>query len=227
MRRRPTAVYRVLDEEDLLFGTDYVDEVVERVDPPARRGVSRRAAGVCAGVLVLAVVVARLAGVLLAGGWGVRSTRPGGGHGPAMRAAAPRAVASAEAPSPSPSPVSPSPSSGAPSPSPSPVVPAPSPRGAPAPGGRQAPISRVVASRGPTASPPATAVRRRLVPAAAMPPAGARPVRHGAPTASIPTAGRPPVPPGGPTGSAGPAVSVPASRPAGVAAGPPEFGFER
>jgi hypothetical protein len=139
MRRRPTAVYRVLDEEDLLSGADYIDAttpwpadedldpVDEEVPAAARRlgpgeGGSvrrpgpgedgsvrrpgrghRRSTGPrrsadtarplprgrtlcgCAGALVLAVILTRVASVLLAGGGGTaRGGRPPGGHRPAL-----------------------------------------------------------------------------------------------------------------------------------------------
>jgi hypothetical protein len=145
MRRRPTAVYRVLDEDDLLFGSDYLDAGADRAEddgradpaaadpgdpgdsgnpanpgypgdpadlgdpgdpadlgdlgdpgdpgdlgdpgdpgdgrwpgdgPPGRRQVLIA----CAGALVLAVLVARLASVLLAG-----AGAPRGGRSPSGR----------------------------------------------------------------------------------------------------------------------------------------------
>lgn len=92
-RRRPTVVYRVLDEEDLLSGTDFLDsfgapppvevwtgddgEIGESgpghggAEPPGVAVAGPRAgwrvALACAGALVLVVVVTRLAGMLLSG----------------------------------------------------------------------------------------------------------------------------------------------------------------
>ncbi|MGI8802482.1 MAG: hypothetical protein ACR2KV_09965 [Solirubrobacteraceae bacterium] len=113
-RRRPTAVYRVLDEEDLLSGTDYLDSAgfdchlagspgeprgaeidpwaaQPEAQPVARHGRAaprRQVLIACAGALVVAVLVARLASFLLAGAGASR-----GGHLPRGHAAgAPRAA---------------------------------------------------------------------------------------------------------------------------------------
>ncbi len=109
MRRRPTAVYRVLDEDDLLFGSDYLDAGREpvadddRADPvsadPGDSGLGRRASGdgpparrqvllACAGALVVAVLVARLASILLAGTGAPRAGRSPSGRRPAPPVAA-------------------------------------------------------------------------------------------------------------------------------------------
>jgi hypothetical protein len=121
MRKRPTAVYRIIDEEDLLSGADYLDTPADRsavavevyaheADAPepadhADRGAAagldglepgdhadfagvagqrprpqRRVLFACAGALVVAVLVARLASLLLAGVGSVRAGRPAGGH---------------------------------------------------------------------------------------------------------------------------------------------------
>lgn len=86
MRGRPTAVYRVLDEDDLLHGSAFLDDgpgededaTQGRSDPRRDRadrdirllGGRRRALVACAATLVAAALVARLVTVLLAGSGG-------------------------------------------------------------------------------------------------------------------------------------------------------------
>ena len=96
--RRPIAVYRVLDEDDLLHGTDFLGSG-EPVDPPpaprpAGRPVRRRVLLAGAGTLVVALLVARLAIHLLAGAGVIRSPRHAIGRGSLSIAAVPSAPAS-------------------------------------------------------------------------------------------------------------------------------------
>ncbi len=124
MRRRPTAVYRVLDEDDLLYGSDYLDagqdpaehdgrvdpaavDPVDRGDPddqvdPSDAGLGRPSGDgppgrrhmliACAGALILAVLVARLASILLAGTGTPRSGRWPSGRRPGTPAVAARGL---------------------------------------------------------------------------------------------------------------------------------------
>jgi hypothetical protein len=272
MRRRPTAVYRVLDEEDLLSGADYIDAttpwpadedldpVDEEVPAAARRrageGASVRRPGPgedgsarrpgrghrrstrahrsaeaarpvlrgrtlcgCAGALVLAVILTRVASVLLAGGGGTgRAGRPPGGHRPGLAGPA--------------------------------VVPAGVGRGASSPGGRSTTTrvrtsaipGREIHSRPSTPVRDAGGGRRRLARADGFAAASGRarssaPLAVGAPGLGAPgpdrpvsgSAGRRPV--GGPSvagGAPGVTNEVGAAGRSGPVSSPgQEFGFER